>query len=242
MGIKLEPPLMQHQRRAGYPRCGPFKIWKRGASVNYAGPRASVRGERAGPQARYHRGMVRDFRYSIVDVFADEPLQGNPLAIFHDGRGLSADQMQALARETNLSETTFVLPADDAEEDRREGVRVRIFTTEEELPFAGHPTLGTASWLRAQPGPVRGAETVVLRLKSGAIPVRFDTEAAGDERAGDGLRMHGSGFSGSEFSGSEFSGSERYSLGIYGSMRQADPAFGVVYPANEIAAVLALPE
>ena len=68
------------------------------------------------------------------------------LAIFTDARGLTTAQMQALARETNLAETTFILPADAATK-AREGVRVRIFTTQEELPFAGHPTLGTASWL-----------------------------------------------------------------------------------------------
>ncbi len=117
--------------------------------------------------------MSRALEYSVLDVFAEQPLEGNPLCVFHDGRGLSDAEMQALARETNLSETTFVLPADDPEEDRREGVRVRIFTTQEELPFAGHPTLGTASWLRLHHGPVRGAETVTLRLKVGPIPVRF---------------------------------------------------------------------
>jgi len=87
--------------------------------------------------------------------------------------------MQAIARETNLSETTFVLPADDPEEDRREGIRVRIFTTQEELPFAGHPTLGTASWLHSSEGPLRGAETITLRLKAGPVPVRFDAQRSG---------------------------------------------------------------
>jgi trans-2,3-dihydro-3-hydroxyanthranilate isomerase len=81
--------------------------------------------------------------------------------------------MQAIARETNLSETTFVIPADDAESERRDDVRVRIFTTQEELPFAGHPTLGTASWLREHYSPVKNAETVTLKLNVGPIPVRF---------------------------------------------------------------------
>ena len=74
--------------------------------------------------------MQKVLAYSVVDVFAERALEGNPLAVFHDGRGLSDGEMQALARETNLSETTFILPAEDPEEDVREGVRVRIFTTE----------------------------------------------------------------------------------------------------------------
>src|SRR5712671_681611 len=82
-----------------------------------------------------------------VDVFTSVPLEGNPLAVFADGRSLTDTEMQALAKETNLSETTFILPRDAATE-RERGVRVRIFTTTEELPFAGHPTLGTAMVLR----------------------------------------------------------------------------------------------
>ena len=86
-----------------------------------------------------------------VDVFTDRALTGNALAVFLDGRGLSTEQMQALARETNLSETTFILPG-DATAEKTCGVRVRIFTVQEELPFAGHPTLGTAFVLRGQTG------------------------------------------------------------------------------------------
>ena len=89
---------------------------------------------------------LRAFDYALVDVFAEAPLEGNMLAIFTDASGLSAEQMQALARETNLAETTFVVPRDKAIE-ARQGVEVRIFTVQEELKFAGHPTLGTASWL-----------------------------------------------------------------------------------------------
>ncbi len=125
---------------------------------------------------------MRELPYSVLDVFAEHALEGNPLAVFHDGRGLSAAEMQALARETNLSETTFVLPAEDPETDRRDGVRVRIFTTQEELPFAGHPTLGTAAWLRAHHPPVKGADEVVLQMQAGPIPVRFETGE--DGRAG----------------------------------------------------------
>src|SRR6266478_7147198 len=85
----------------------------------------------------------RRFEVVQMDVFASRPLEGNQLAVFTDARGLSDEEMQALAREMNLSETTFSLPRDAAVE-RERGVQVRIFTTQEELPFAGHPTLGTA--------------------------------------------------------------------------------------------------
>jgi len=117
--------------------------------------------------------MPRTLDYTVLDVFAERPLAGNPLAVFHDGRGLSTEEMQALARETNLSETTFVLPSDDPEQDREHGVRVRIFTVREELPFAGHPTLGTATWLYLNHPTLRGAEVVTLRLNVGSIPVTF---------------------------------------------------------------------
>ena len=116
--------------------------------------------------------MNRKLEYTILDVFAERPLEGNPLAVFHDGRGLSDAQMQAIARETNLSETTFVLPSGDPEHDRAEGVRVRIFTTQEELPFAGHPTLGTACWLHLNH--LIGARELKLLLNVGAITVRLE--------------------------------------------------------------------
>jgi len=117
---------------------------------------------------------VRRYPFVQVDVFTSTPLEGNPLAVFPDGRGLSDGEMQALAREMNLSETTFVLPG-DAETERQRGVRVRIFTVEEELPFAGHPTLGTAAVLRA----ANGADAVALDLDVGKIPVTFRQDAAG---------------------------------------------------------------
>ena len=88
------------------------------------------------------------------DVFSSKPLEGNSLAVFFDGRGLSDAEMQAIAKEMNLSETTFILPR-DAETERERGVRVRIFTVHEELPFAGHPTLGTAFALRGKSGAPR---------------------------------------------------------------------------------------
>jgi trans-2,3-dihydro-3-hydroxyanthranilate isomerase len=112
------------------------------------------------------------FPFAQFDVFSSKPLEGNPLAVFFDGRGFSNEQMQAIAREMNLSETTFILPRDAAVEKER-GVRVRIFTVQEELPFAGHPTLGTAFALRGN----GGAGEVKLELNVGTVPVRFeDTE------------------------------------------------------------------
>ncbi|HWR14404.1 MAG TPA: PhzF family phenazine biosynthesis protein [Terriglobales bacterium] len=109
--------------------------------------------------------------FITVDVFTSTPLQGNQLAVFTDGSGLSAEQMQSIARETNLSETTFVIPR-TFEEVKQSGYRVRIFTVYEELPFAGHPTLGTAWVLRG----IGGADEIVLDLNIGKIPVRFSTE------------------------------------------------------------------
>ena len=123
--------------------------------------------------------MVRTVNYSVVDVFAERPFEGNALAIFHDARSLSDEEMQTLARETNLSETTFIFPEDAAIEER-EGVRVRIFTTQEELPFAGHPTLGTATWLYLNHPSLRGADTIILRLNVGKIGVRFDGQSEGE--------------------------------------------------------------
>jgi len=122
---------------------------------------------------------LRRFRFVRFDVFTSRPLEGNPLAVYLDGRGLSDDEMQAIAREMNLSETTFILPRDPARE-RERGVRVRIFTVHEELPFAGHPTLGTAFALRAN----SGAEQIKIDLNVGTIPVQF-TETPGEPAFGE---------------------------------------------------------
>lgn len=103
------------------------------------------------------------------DVFTAKPLEGNSLAVFFDARELSDAQMQSIAKEMNLSETTFIFPRDAAAQ-RERGVRVRIFTVQEELPFAGHPTLGTAFALRAE----TGAKEVSLDLNVGKVPVRFE--------------------------------------------------------------------
>jgi len=119
------------------------------------------------------------FNFAQVDVFAERPLEGNQLAIFTDARGLSTEEMQALARETNLSETTFILPR-EPEVERDRGVQVRIFTTEEELQFAGHPTLGTASWLYWNHPELKGEEQITLDLRVGPIPVRFTPAKPGE--------------------------------------------------------------
>lgn len=111
----------------------------------------------------------RRLAMSQWDVFSSRPLEGNSLAVFSDARGLSDAEMQSIAKEMNLSETTFILPRDAAVE-RERGIRVRIFTVQEELPFAGHPTLGTAFALRGQ----SGAGEVVLDLNAGRVPVRFE--------------------------------------------------------------------
>jgi trans-2,3-dihydro-3-hydroxyanthranilate isomerase len=114
---------------------------------------------------------LRQYAFVQLDVFSSQPFEGNPLAVFLDGRGLSDQEMQALAQEMNLSETTFILPRDPSTESEN-GVRVRIFTVQEELPFAGHPTLGTAFQLRASPGTAE----VVLDLNVGKVPVRFEEQ------------------------------------------------------------------
>ncbi|MEQ1776105.1 MAG: PhzF family phenazine biosynthesis protein, partial [Burkholderiales bacterium] len=116
---------------------------------------------------------MRQYNYRIVNVFADtsspQPrLTGNPLCVFEDARGLDTAAMQALALQFNLSETVFVLPSDKAT------ARIRIFTTAFEMPFAGHPTLGSAHVVRAITG---AGDQVTLETGAGVIPV----SARGDE-------------------------------------------------------------
>ncbi len=106
-------------------------------------------------------------RFAQVDVFTSEPLRGNPLAVVVDGEGLSTDQMLALASWTNLSETTFLLPPTEPSAD----YRVRIFSPGRELPFAGHPTLGSChAWL-ASGGKPRAAQ-IVQQCEVGLVTVR----------------------------------------------------------------------
>ena len=107
------------------------------------------------------------YRYFTCDVFTDRTFCGNPLAVLPDARGLADAQMQAIAREFNYSETTFVLPADDP----RHAARVRIFTPGGELPFAGHPTLGTAFVLATTGALPREATEIVFEEGVGPVPV-----------------------------------------------------------------------
>ena len=108
-----------------------------------------------------------DFRYVVCDVFTDTPLKGNQLAVFTDARALDDETMQGLAREINFSEVTFVLPAETGGH-----AKIRIFTPLAEIPFGGHPTLGTAFVLA---GPLQTSE---LRLETGRgiVPVRLERE------------------------------------------------------------------
>jgi trans-2,3-dihydro-3-hydroxyanthranilate isomerase len=152
----------------------------------------------------------RTYEFVQLDVFTQTPLTGNPLAIFTDARGLSDEEMQALAREMNLSETTFVFPRDPA----IEAHKVRIFTVAEELPFAGHPTLGTALHLYAS-GSAPDLKEVTLDLKAGKIPVRFTAK-------------------------SENAGRNRVDGQVFGEMRQRDPEFGVTFSRAEVARVIGI--
>lgn len=104
-------------------------------------------------------------RYVVVDVFTETPLEGNPLAVFTQADGLPVDRMQRVAAEMNLSETVFVLPPEQGGD-----TRIRIFTPLVELPFAGHPTLGTAFALCQQ----RGLNTITLETGVGLVQVDFD--------------------------------------------------------------------
>ena len=112
--------------------------------------------------------MVRPF--SQVDVFTDVPYRGNPVAVVHDAAGIDDETMLGFARWTNLSETTFLLPPDDPSAD----YRVRIFTPISEIPFAGHPTIGSChAWLEAGGGP-RDPRMIVQECGSGLVRVRRD--------------------------------------------------------------------
>jgi PhzF family phenazine biosynthesis protein len=105
---------------------------------------------------------MTDYAYRLVNVFAESTLGGNPLCVFEDGRGIDDATMQALALQFNLSETTFVLPS------TRATAHVRIFTPTFEMPFAGHPTLGTAHVVRTL---TSAGDAVTLEMKAGIIPV-----------------------------------------------------------------------
>ncbi len=157
---------------------------------------------------------VRRFHTVQIDVFTSQRLQGNPLCVFTDARGLSDSEMQDLARETNLQETTFVFPRDPVTE-REHGVKVRIFVPDEEIPFGGHPTLGTAMVLRnmrlasSKPGvpQQQSVAEVTLDLKVGKVPVAFREDAPGS---------------------------------VFGEMRQVEPVFGSLHDREIVASLLGL--
>lgn len=112
-----------------------------------------------------YAGRVSNLEYEVVDVFTDRPFTGNPLAVVFGAEGLAGEQLQAIAREFNLSETIFVLPAAAA----GATYRVRIFTPVDELPFAGHPSVGSAvtQWRRG----LFGAGTVIQECGAGLLPI-----------------------------------------------------------------------
>jgi trans-2,3-dihydro-3-hydroxyanthranilate isomerase len=111
---------------------------------------------------------MTEHAFYVVDVFAEQKYAGNQLGVFRNAKGLSDEQMQQFAKEMNYSETTFIL----SERERDGGYDVRIFTPEHEIPFAGHPTLGTAFVIQ-QEIIKKPVEKVVLNLKVGQIPVTF---------------------------------------------------------------------
>ena len=172
----------------------------------------------------------RTYEFVQLDVFTQTPLAGNPLAIFTDARGLDDGEMQALAREMNLSETTFILRRDPTTE-AQQGKKVRIFTVEEELPFAGHPTLGTALYLLSTAS--SSANEIVLDLNVGEIAVRFSVDS--QRVSGEGAeKQHARRVRSPE----ENDRSDRVAGNVYGEMRQRDPEFGPTLPRNKVASVL----
>jgi trans-2,3-dihydro-3-hydroxyanthranilate isomerase len=150
----------------------------------------------------------RRLHFVQIDVFASVRLQGNPLAVFTDARKLSDTEMQNIAREVNLQETTFVVPRSAAVE-REQGVKVRIFTPNEEIPFGGHPTLGTAMVVRNrlvnEASAAAAVSKIVLDLKVGKIPVTFARGVEGQ---------------------------------LFGEMQQVDPVFGKIHDRATVANLL----
>ena len=111
-----------------------------------------------------------DFRYRVVDVFTEHPLEGNALAVFTDASAMDAVTMQRVARELNLAETAFILPPTRADC----AARVRIFTPTKEMVFAGHPTIGTSFVLLDEGVVPAGASDFVLEENIGPVPVRVE--------------------------------------------------------------------
>lgn len=154
----------------------------------------------------------RRFHFVQIDVFTSQRLQGNALAVFPEARGLTDSEMQGIARETNLQETTFVFPRDPAVE-RERRVKVRIFIPEEEVPFAGHPALRTAMVLRNRQlaqgkgsrAGISAVSEIALDLQVGKIPVAFRDDASGHR---------------------------------FGEMRQIDPVFGATHDRATVASLV----
>jgi trans-2,3-dihydro-3-hydroxyanthranilate isomerase len=117
---------------------------------------------------------MRKLAFLQLDVFTDTPFEGNQLAVFPDGGGLSAETMQAIAKEMNFAESTFILPAEG-----KGDVRMRIFTPSEELPMAGHPTIGSTFALAHLGTIARGREQFVFELGVGPTPVALEWGADG---------------------------------------------------------------
>jgi trans-2,3-dihydro-3-hydroxyanthranilate isomerase len=174
-----------------------------------AGLAATLAGGAAAAAQEHVQSRSRRFQFVQIDVFSSKRLEGNPLAVFLDARGFSDREMQALARETNLQETTFVFPRDPAVE-REQGVKVRIFVPEMEIPFGGHPTLGTAMVLRNRllsSKAVASVHRMVLDLKVGKIPVTFTDESSGS---------------------------------VFGEMQQIDPVFDRVHSRETVASLIGI--
>jgi len=159
------------------------------------------------------RADSRRYRFVQIDVFTTHRLEGNKLPVFPDARGLSDAEMQNIARETNLQETTFVFPRDPALE-KEHGIKVRIFLPQQEIPFAGHPTLGTAFVLRNQRARELSLsandpalQEISLDLQVGKIPVTFHNDDSGN---------------------------------VFGEMRQVDPVFGEIHDRSAVAAMIGL--
>jgi trans-2,3-dihydro-3-hydroxyanthranilate isomerase len=156
------------------------------------------------------RSANRQLHFVQIDVFASERLQGNPLAVFTDARRLSDTEMQSIAREVNFQETTFVLPR-PSDVEREQGIKVRIFTPNEETPFGGHPTLGTAMVLHNrlvnEASGTAAVSKIVLDLKVGKIPVTFARDVGGQ---------------------------------LFGEMQQVDPVFGKIHDRAAVANLLGI--
>ncbi len=159
---------------AGIPRARLAK--RRGGAEHGAPATARPPGSSGGPAGPTESPAVPTCRFVTVDVFTDRRFGGNPLAVFPDARGLSDGDMRSLAAEFNLSETTFVLPP----EDPANTARVRIFTPKGEIPFAGHPNVGTGFVLAREGRGAEGGVPLLFEEIAGLVEVRVEQNASGD--------------------------------------------------------------